>query len=252
MTTYHIKELAQLAHITTRTLRYYDEIDLLKPASISQNGYRLYGEKQVEQLHYILLLKELGLSLQTIQSILTHSDTDLVAILELHQQKLIQKQQQLTQLLQTVEKTIAEQKGEYHMTNEEKFNQFKQERIQKNDTLYGEEIRDKYGEELVEAVYQKQLNQTKESYQEQIQTEELLFASLKQALEQQTPLDDTQMIFQLHKDWLKQHWTFYSKEAHRGLATMYQETPTFLDYYDQRVGQGAGNLLVQIILAHTC
>lgn len=33
---------------------------------------------------------------------------------------------------------------------------------------------------------------------------------------------------------------------------MYQETPTFLDYYDQRVGQGAGNLLVQIILAHTC
>ena len=41
MTTYHIKELAQLAHITTRTLRYYDEIDLLKPASISQNGYQI-------------------------------------------------------------------------------------------------------------------------------------------------------------------------------------------------------------------
>ena len=51
---YTIKKIAQLSGISARTLRYYDEIDLLKPARINSSGYRIYGEKEVDRLQQIL------------------------------------------------------------------------------------------------------------------------------------------------------------------------------------------------------
>ena len=47
---YSIRELADLAGISTRTLRYYDEIDLLKPCKVNENGMRFYGKQEVDLL----------------------------------------------------------------------------------------------------------------------------------------------------------------------------------------------------------
>jgi DNA-binding transcriptional MerR regulator len=60
---YTVKELAQLAGISTRTLRYYDEIGILKPARINSSGYRIYSKAEVDRLQQILFYKELGVSL---------------------------------------------------------------------------------------------------------------------------------------------------------------------------------------------
>lgn len=60
---YSIKKLSQIAGVFTRTLRYYDEINLLKPARINSSGYRIYGAKEVDRLQQILFYKELGLNL---------------------------------------------------------------------------------------------------------------------------------------------------------------------------------------------
>ncbi|MCX7772346.1 MAG: MerR family transcriptional regulator, partial [Clostridia bacterium] len=57
---YTVQQLAQMARISTRTLRYYDEIGLLKPARVSSSGYRIYGESQVNRLQQILFYRELG------------------------------------------------------------------------------------------------------------------------------------------------------------------------------------------------
>ena len=51
---YTIQKLAQLAGVSTRTLRYYDEVGILKPARINSSGYRIYGEKEINQLQQIL------------------------------------------------------------------------------------------------------------------------------------------------------------------------------------------------------
>ena len=64
---YSIKDLSEIAGITTRTLRYYDEIDILKPAKISDSGYRIYSDNEVDLLQQILFYKELGLDLKTIK-----------------------------------------------------------------------------------------------------------------------------------------------------------------------------------------
>ena len=63
---YTISKLAKLANISTRTLRYYDEINLLKPSRINSSGYRIYGQKEINQLQQILFFRELDVDLETI------------------------------------------------------------------------------------------------------------------------------------------------------------------------------------------
>ena len=67
---YTVKQLGDLAGVSGRTLRYYDQIDLLKPSTINQSGYRIYGPKEVSRLQQILLFRELGLDLCTIKRVL--------------------------------------------------------------------------------------------------------------------------------------------------------------------------------------
>ena len=69
---YTIQKLAGLAKISTRTLRYYDEIGLLKPLRTSSSGYRIYGEKEIARLQQILFYRELGLPLEKIGEILAN------------------------------------------------------------------------------------------------------------------------------------------------------------------------------------
>ena len=67
---YKINELAQLAGISTRTLRYYHKIELLLPSEVDANGYRYYNYDCVNKLQQILFYKELGFALEKIQLIM--------------------------------------------------------------------------------------------------------------------------------------------------------------------------------------
>lgn len=67
---YSIRELADMAGVSTRTLRYYDQIGLLKPAFISDAGYRFYGKQEVDMLQQILFYRERGFDLKSIRRIL--------------------------------------------------------------------------------------------------------------------------------------------------------------------------------------
>lgn len=81
---YSIKQLAQLAGVSARTLRYYDEIGLLKPLYVNEAGYRFYGEMQLNLLQQILFYRERGLPLQQIAAVLYDGQFDILAALEDH------------------------------------------------------------------------------------------------------------------------------------------------------------------------
>lgn len=66
---YKIHEVADIAGISVRTLHYYDEIGLLTPSQKTRAGYRIYSEEEIAVLHQIMLLKELGFSLDSIKSL---------------------------------------------------------------------------------------------------------------------------------------------------------------------------------------
>jgi len=65
-----VGDIAKLAGLTVRTLRFYDQIGLLSPSGQTESGHRLYKESDLSRLHQILSLKELGLSLEEIKSAL--------------------------------------------------------------------------------------------------------------------------------------------------------------------------------------
>lgn len=88
---YTIQKLGELAGISTRTLRYYDEIDLLKPARFSEAGYRIYSSAEVSRLQQILFYRELGINLVRIKEIISSPSFDSTAALKEHKEKTTSK-----------------------------------------------------------------------------------------------------------------------------------------------------------------
>ena len=68
---YTIKKLAEIAGVSARTLRYYDEIGLLKPCRINSSGYRIYGQNEVDLLQQILFYKSMDMKLEEIQNLIS-------------------------------------------------------------------------------------------------------------------------------------------------------------------------------------
>lgn len=124
MALYTISELAQLAGVSVRTLHHYDHIGLLQPAGRSQGGYRLYQHAQLYQLQQILLFKELDFTLPQIRQMLSDPDFDLRTSLRQQQQWICERQQQLTQLQQTLTRTLASLEHDEMTTKTELFNGF--------------------------------------------------------------------------------------------------------------------------------
>lgn len=248
---YTIQKLARLAGISTRTLRYYDEIDILKPARMSSSGYRIYGQAEVDRLQQILFYRELDFSLEQIKSIVTEPGFDAAQALIEHRERLLARRKQLDALLSTVERTIAMNEGRMTMSNKEKFEGFKRKLIEENEEKYGAEIREKYGEDTIIRSNAKLENMTEAEYAEVERLQEDMFAALREGMASGDPAGDAaQRAAQLHKEWLTFYWDQYSKEAHAGLAEMYVADERFKAYYDQH-GSGTAEFLREAILIFT-
>ena len=122
---YTIQKLARLAGVSTRTLRYYDEIELLKPARLNSSGYRIYGQNEVNSLQQIMFYRELGVQLEVIREIMTTPDFDRKEALNEHLEKLVEKRNQIDLLIENVNKTIENKEGRIMMSDKEKFKGFK-------------------------------------------------------------------------------------------------------------------------------
>lgn len=122
--TYTVAQLAKISGVSVRTLHWYDEVDLLKPAYCGSNGYRYYEEEQLLTLQQILFFKELGFELKRIRKILGRSDFDRMAALSSHR-KVVQKElERLRQLIKTIDKTIDHLEGKKKMSGNEFFSGF--------------------------------------------------------------------------------------------------------------------------------
>lgn len=247
---YTVNKLAKLARVSTRTLRYYDELGLLSPVRTSSNGYRIYGEKEVDRLQQILFYRELGVSLEEIKKILSSKDFYGEAALESHLSALLAKRKQLDLLIANVEKTIKATKGETTMSDQEKFEGFVQKMVDDNEKQYGEEIRAKYGDDAVDRSNAKVKGMSQEQYAEIEKLSAQLHETLKAAFEQGDPASElAQKACELHKQWLCFYWDHYSKEAHMGVTQMYVDDPRFTAYYD-KIAPGCATFLRDAVLIY--
>lgn len=248
---YTVQKLGRLAGVSTRTLRYYDEIGILKPARINSSGYRIYSKAEVDRLQQILFYRELGVSLESIKNIVTAPSFDGAKALREHHEKLLEKRAQLDLLIENVEKTIALTEGRIVMSDKEKFEGFKQKLIDDNEKKYGREIREKYGDEAVEKSNKKLKGMTEQQYEEVTRLSNEIMETLHAAFKTGDPAGElAQKAADLHRQWLSYYWDGYTKEAHAGLAQMYVDDKRFTAHYDKDQ-PGIAEFLRDAILIYT-
>lgn len=240
-----------MAGISTRTLRYYDAIGILKPFRINSSGYRIYGQEEVDRLQQILFYRKFGMNLEKIKEIIMDPSFDRIQALREHREKLLEKRQQLDLLLANIDKTIASSEGRMTMSDQEKFAGFKEKLVEDNEKKYGKEIREKYGNEAVDRSNQKVRGMTKEQYEQVKKLESDVFATLYAAYQTGDPAGSlAQKAADLHRQWLSFFWDHYTKEAHAGVAQMYVEDDRFKAYYDKQQ-PGAAEFLRDAVLIYT-
>jgi DNA-binding transcriptional MerR regulator len=118
---YTVKRVTAMSGVSVRTLHFYDETGLLKPAYYGNNGYRFYEEPQLLKLQQILFYRELGFELKRIKEIVGRRDFEILAALQSHR-KILQKNFARTRrLVETIDKTIEHLKGKKRMKSEQMF-----------------------------------------------------------------------------------------------------------------------------------
>ena len=249
---YTVKALAELAGVTPRTLRWYDQIGLLKPLRTTEAGYRLYGPKQLDRLQDILFYRELGLDLASIRTILDDPAFDRQAALQSHLTELKDRRARLDELILTVQRTIDNIKGGTKMTDQEKFEAFKRNAVAAMEAAHGAESRQKYGDAEVDRANACVLALTQEEYTAWKALGDEILQALTAAVQAgAAPAGpEGQRIAQLHRRWLSYSWEAYTSQAHAGLAELYVSDPRFTAYYDREVS-GCAAFLRDAVRAYT-
>lgn len=234
---YTISQLSKLAGVTTRTLRWYDKIDLLKPSRIGDNNYRYYGAKEVDRLQDILFYRAIGVELAQIKEFLDSPSFNRLNALKSHLDVLKDKQTQTENLIKLVKDTIKAEERNEIMLDEKKFEAFKQNLIDKNENEYGNEIRSLYGNESIDISNQNIMNMTTDDYNEMEKLSNLILDKLENAVQNNTSpySEEGKNIVDLHRKWLTMSSNQYSAEMHKGVANLYVEDERFKSYYDKNI-----------------
>lgn len=245
---YNISQLSKLSGVSARTLRYYDEINLLHPSRTNEAGYRFYGDKEVNLLQQILFYRERGLSLEKIRFILYDENFDMLKALNEHLTELENRRERLSKLIDTVKDTIASVKGEFIMRDSEKFEAFKKDVVDQYEKLYGEEAREKYGDSEVDMAVNKVLSLSKEDYEKFQTLGKKVMEALKAAvISKASPESETgRSVASLHKEWLGYSWKNYTEQKHKGVVSLYVQDERFKKYYDREQDGCADFLLAAV------
>jgi DNA-binding transcriptional MerR regulator len=150
-----VKDVSELAGVSVRTLHHYDAIGLLTPSSTTTAGYRIYSERDLELLQQIMFFKEIGFSLQEVKEILESPGFNRTKALQAHRELLMEKRERVDRMIRTVDNTIQSIEGGKKMENNAMFEGFDRNKIKEQQEKYGEEARQKYGKEIVDAAEQR-------------------------------------------------------------------------------------------------
>jgi DNA-binding transcriptional MerR regulator len=226
-----IAQVVRMSRVTSRTLRHYDQIGLLRPATVGANGYRYYERQQLLRLQQILVLRDLGLGLDVIAKILSEPD-GAASQLRRHHRWLLEERDRVERLARTVEDTIAELEGGEMVSTERMFEAFDVEK----QARYEAELLERHGERV-----RPHIDESKRRVagwtpvdRERIRREWLSFGPrLVDLIEAGAGVDDprVQEIVGEHYRWVTNFWT-PDRESYPGLGETYAGNPEFRAQFD--------------------
>jgi DNA-binding transcriptional MerR regulator len=222
-----VKQLSKLAGVTPRTLHHYDDIGLLKPSRIGENGYRYYGEEALLKLQQILFYRELDMPLDEIRKIMGRRDFDLLNALQSHRAALQKQAARLSQLLVTVDNTIQHIKGEKLMSQKGLFKGFSEEEQEK----LAQEAEQKYDPATVRESNRKWKAYSKEKKDAILAEGNQIYTDMIAAMPKGASSAEVQAIVERWRSHMDYFWT-PNLDQLLGLASMYNEDPKFKANFD--------------------
>lgn len=229
---YTVKKLAELSGVSIRTLHWYDEIDLLKPAYYGANGYRYYEEDELLALQQILFFRKLGFKLKDIQKVLKSSDFDTIKALCAHRKLLEDKISRSRELIETVDKTMMHLKGKYQMKDKEFYTGFdpaKQEEYEQYLVKYHGTV----AEDLILESKKRTKDWDKGDWKGVEKEGNEIYKALGECIKKGLgPRDDeVQALISKHYLMINRFYTA-SKDVYMGLAQLYCEHPGFKKWFE--------------------
>lgn len=226
---YTIKQIADMAGITVRTLHHYDHVKLLCPDGKGANGYRIYTSTQLQKLRQILFFKELGFTLAQIKEILDSENFDRRKALQIHKELLLNKRQRLDELINNVDRNIKALEGGLEMNEEEMFSPFEDKKIRE----YTQQAREKYSNSLVEQSIEKVSAYSKKEWEDIMEYGDSLMKEMK-GLMNMDPADKTvQNVISKHYQMINDNFYDCSIEIYSGLADLYISDERFTAFFEK-------------------
>lgn len=220
-----------MSKVTSRTLRHYDDIGLLRPAEVADGGLRYYRRDQLLRLQQILVLRDLGLSLEAIATVVNDGGDEL-AQLRRHHRWLTEEQERFGRLAATVQATIEKLEGGDVMRPEELFDDFDPAR----QARYEAELVERYGDDVVPHIEQskRRMSRWAKADAARIQGEWAQFGpALARLIDEDRPADDpvVQATIAGHYRWICNFWT-PDRDSYPGLGQLYVDSPEFRAQFD--------------------
>lgn len=242
-----VKDIVQITGITTRTLHYYDKINLFKPTHLTENGYRLYDRSSLEELQTILFLKEMDFSLKEIANILKLTKQEQRQILKKHSQTLLLRKQQLETIITALDEYVSG-KDIYNL------NIFNHSSILPLQEQYDHEAKFIYGETKEYKEFEGKLKKLSHSekaslFSEFEQNIERVFRKIASCIYQSPSSDEVQQLITEWKGYLEQSIACDS-EMLACIANTYKFDNRFKNYINQYSDEDLAEFLYQAIIHH--
>jgi DNA-binding transcriptional MerR regulator len=238
---YSIKEIASLACVSTRTIRYYDEIGLLLPSFTGKDGYRYYDHRSLLILQQILFFRRLEMPLKEIASILEMPTFNSVEMLQNHRQSLQKELQHTRKLITTIDNTISMIKGDKEMTEQDLFIGF-------DEGKYVQEVEDRWGDTDAYKQSIQRWSSYSEYQKEKIKNEgEEIITRMVGVHANCKPGDEViQKAVGDYLAYLNKHFYNCNAEFLRGLSLMWVEDPRFAVNYE-RIREGGAQFVHEAV-----
>jgi DNA-binding transcriptional MerR regulator len=231
-----VSEVAKVSGVSVRALHHYDEIGLLKPGHVGENGYRYYGRDELLRLQQVLFHRELGLPLEEIRQVLDDPGFDRVAALRAHRGRLMAEAKRYRELVKTLDATLAELEGETDVEEKDIFKGFDLQKQPEHDAW----LRARYGDQMQARIDEAkaQFKGWKQANMDRVGDEFAdMEGELAKAMAAGLPADSESVraiTRRLHA-WIGRTWNReVTAVAFGGLADLYEAHPGFRERYEVR------------------
>ncbi len=251
MSNFTIKETADMARVSVRTLHHYDQIGLLKPAHIGANMYRYYGKAQQLRLQQIMFYREFGMGLAEIGQLLDNPAFDPLDALQNHKIKLTDQMKHHRTLMATIDRTIAEIKGDRKMNAQDLYKGFSKEKQAEHEAKLSSQSPEMAANVKIGKMHNAKKSKSDIAHDmaelERIKT--ALAANMTAGVAANAPTNAD--LLKRHRIWVSGMWgRECSAQAHVGLAQMYEASPEFRERYEL-IGAGFTAYLCAAIRAYS-